>query len=62
MKDKSIKDLAFRLKDINLEKNQLETEINRLDKEYNEIVHELWNRIPTLENDPNLELQKVRKK
>ena len=58
---KDIKELVFRLKDIEQEKTQLELQIIQLNEEYNEIVKELWDRIPTLKGDPNLELKKVRK-
>ena len=57
MKDKSTKELADRL-------NQIMVEKNKLDIEYNEIVKELWDRIPSLTNDPNLqpkELNKVKR-
>ena len=53
MKDKTVKELADRL-------NQIMVEKNKLDIEYNTIVRELWDRIPSLTNDPNLELKKVR--
>lgn len=50
MKDKSLKELVVRL-------NQIETEKNELDLEYNMIVHELWNRIPSLKEDVNVQLK-----
>lgn len=53
MKDKTVKELADRL-------NQIMVEKNKLDIEYNMIVKELWDRIPSLTNDPNLELKRVR--
>ena len=55
MKDKSIKELADRL-------NQIRVEQNKLSIEYNEIVKELWERIPGLKDDPNLEPEKVKGK
>lgn len=55
MKDKTTKELADRLNGIMIERN-------KLDLEYNQIVKELWDRIPSLKNDPNLELKKVNKK
>lgn len=55
IKDKSIKELADRLNAIMIEKNNL-------DMEYNQIVKELWDRIPSLKTDPNLELKKTRGK
>lgn len=51
---KSTKDLATRLNEINIERD-------RLDIEYNEIIQELWRRIPSVKDDPNLVLRKVNK-
>lgn len=51
MKDKSIKELADRM-------NQIRIEQSKLAIEYNEIIKELWERIPGLKDDPNLELMK----
>lgn len=43
--------------------NQIMIEQERLDIEYNKIIKELWDRIPTLKNDPNLQpKEKVRVK
>lgn len=53
MKDKTTKELADRLNAIMIEKN-------KLDLEYNRIVKELWERIPSLKDDVNLELKKVK--
>ena len=53
IKEKSIKELADRL-------NQIMVELNELDMEYNTIVRELWDRIPSLTNDPNLQLKRAR--
>lgn len=50
LKDKSLKELADRLNEIMVERNQL-------DMEHNRIVHELWERIPRLKDDPNLEIK-----
>ena len=47
-KDKTNFDLVDRLNHINVEKQQL-------DIEYNAIVHELWNRIPSLKDDENIQ-------
>lgn len=55
LETKSTKDLAIRLNEINIERD-------RLDIEYNEIIKELWRRIPTTKDDPNLVLRKVNKK
>ena len=54
MKDKTTKELADRLNSIMIERN-------KLDLEYNRIVKELHSRIPSLKDDPNLELKKVKK-
>lgn len=55
MKDKTLLELANRL-------NEIEVERNKLDLEYNMIVHELWNRIPSLKDDVNIQpKKKVRK-
>jgi hypothetical protein len=51
MKDKTILELAIRL-------NQIEKELNELQIEYNVIVQELWERIPTTENDDNIQMKK----
>ena len=50
LKDKSLKDLADRLNEI----MKIRTD---LDLEYNLIVYELWDRVPSLKGDPNLELR-----
>lgn len=55
MKDKSIKELADRM-------NQIRMEQSKLAIEYNEIIKELWERIPGLKDDPNLELEKIKGK
>ena len=54
MKDKTTKELADRLNAIMIERN-------KLDLEYNSIVKVLWERIPSLKDDVNLELKKVKK-
>lgn len=48
MHDKTNFELVTRL-------NEIEKEKNRLDLEYNRIVHELWNRVPSLKDDVNLQ-------
>lgn len=48
MKNKSLAELIKRLNNITVEKN-------KLDIEYNMIVHELWNRIPSLKSDINIQ-------
>lgn len=52
---KSVMELTMRLNEINIERD-------RLDIEYNEIVKEIWRRIPSVKDDPNLVLRKVNKK
>lgn len=54
MKNKTTLDLAFRLSEIEREKF-------KLDMEYNEIIQVLWDRIPSLKDDVNLQKKKVRK-
>ena len=58
MKDKTIADLANRLNEIMKEKNRLRLLISDLDKEYNSIVYELWERIPSLKDDVNIQPKK----
>ena len=58
MKDKTIADLANRLNEIMKEKNRLKLLISDLDKEYNSIVYELWERIPSLKDDVNIQPKK----
>lgn len=62
MKNKSIKELVFRLNEILKEQQQLgikqitlEQEQDKLNKEYNEIVYELWDRIPSLKEDADMQ-------
>ena len=54
MKDKSVLDLCKRL-------NAIEKQRNELNIEFNMIVNELWQRIPNLREDVNLQKKKVRK-
>ena len=35
--------------------NQIRLEQNKLDIEYNEIIQELWDMIPSLQADPNVQ-------
>lgn len=58
MKNKTIADLANRLNEIMKEKNRLGLLISELDKEYNSIVYELWERIPGLKDDVNMQPKK----
>lgn len=55
MENKSILELANRLNEITKEKNRLGILLNDLDKEYDSIVYELWNRIPSLKEDANIQ-------
>ena len=55
MENKSILELANRLNEIIKEKNRLGILLNDLDKEYDSIVYELWNRIPSLKEDVNIQ-------
>lgn len=48
LKEKSIFELATRLNEIMKEQNQLDTE-------YNSIVRILWERIPSLKEDANIQ-------
>lgn len=54
MKNKTTLELAQRL-------NAIERQRNELDIEFNMIIQELWNRIPSLKEDVNLQKKKVRK-
>lgn len=54
IKDIPLIDLAHRL-------NQIRTEQQKLDMEYNQIVYELWDRIPSLENDENIKPKVIKK-
>ena len=60
MKNTDTVDLVKRLNAIRVEKQQLETRIITLDNEYNNIVQELWDRIPGLQNDE--QMQKIKTK
>ena len=41
--------------------NQIEMEKQKLDIEYNQIVNELWERIPKLKNDENMQPKVIKK-
>lgn len=60
MKNTDTVDLVKRLNAIRAEKQQLETRIITLDNEYNNVVQELWDRIPSLQNDE--QMQKIKTK
>ena len=55
MKDKSTLQLASRL-------NQIMREQENLEIEYNKIVNELWQRIPKLKDDVNIQPKKKTRK
>lgn len=54
LKEKSVYDLAMRL-------NMIMVEQQQLDLEHNAIVQELWNRIPSIKESPDIQ-PKVRKR
>lgn len=56
------KELIDRLNRILIERNKLEMNLMELDKEHDEIVYELWNRLPNLKDEPDIQpKKKVRK-
>lgn len=55
MQDKTVLELANRLNEIRKIKNEL-------DIEYNMIIKELWERIPSLKDDVNMQLTKTKNK
>ena len=62
LKEKTTLYLATRLNEIMKEQNQYEIELLMLDKEFNAIVYELWERVPSLRNDVDMQPKKrVRK-
>lgn len=50
MKNKTLKELADRLYEIDQQKKQL-------DEEYDLIIYELWDRVPTLKDEPLFQLR-----
>lgn len=62
LKEKTTLYLATRLNEIMKEQNQYEIELLMLDKEFNAIVYELWDRIPSLRNDADMQPKKRVKK
>lgn len=58
MKNKTILELVNRLNEIMVERNKLEIRLMELDREYDEIVYELWERIPSLKDDENIQPKK----
>lgn len=56
------KELVERLNQIMVERKKLEINIYELDREHDEIVFKLWERLPNLKGDPNIQpKKKVRK-
>ena len=55
LKDVPLIDLAHRL-------NQIRVEQQKLELEHNMIVHELWDRIPSLKTDCNIQPKPIQKK
>ena len=55
MKDKTVLELATRL-------NEIQKELDALEMEYNRIVKELWDRIPSVKDDANIQPKKRVKK
>ena len=62
MKEIATVDLVKRLSAIDVEKQQLEIKAISLDNEFNAIVQELWDRIPSLKDDVNLQPKVPRKR
>lgn len=56
------KELIDRFNRILIERNKLEMNLMELDKEHDDIVYELWNRLPNLKDEPDIQpKKKVRK-
>lgn len=62
MKDKTVLELATRLNEIEKERNSIDIRLLELNKEYNDIVYELWDRIPNLKEDVDMQPKKMVKK
>lgn len=54
LKNETTLNLAHRL-------NQIEVEKQKLDLEYNQIVQELWDRIPSLKSDENMQPKVIKR-
>ena len=54
-------ELATRLNQLMVERNKLELQLLQVDKEHNEIVHKLWDKIPSLKNSPDIQPKPLRK-
>ena len=56
------KELIDRFNRILIERNKLEMNLMVLDKEHDDIVYELWDRLPNLKDEPDIQpKKKVRK-
>lgn len=56
------KELIDRFNRILIERNKLEMNLMELDKEHDDIVYELWDRLPNLKDEPDIQpKKKVRK-
>ena len=56
------KELIDRFNRIIIERNKLEMNLMELDKEHDDIVYELWDRLPNLKDEPDIQpKKKVRK-
>lgn len=57
----TVYELATRLNRIMVETNELELKLLVLDKEYNDVVHKLWEQIPSLKNSVDIQPKPMRK-
>jgi hypothetical protein len=56
------KELIDRFNQIMIERKKIEIKLKELDREHDEIVFELWERLPNLKDDVNIQpKKKVRK-
>ena len=58
----TILQLIFRLNEIRKEQDKLEIKSMELEEEYNQIVYELWGKIPSLENNEDIQPMKRTRK
>ena len=59
MKDKTVLELAKRLNEIEKERNSIDIRLLELNEEYNKIVYELWDRVPSLKEDIDMQPKKM---
>lgn len=52
--EETVFDLAVRLNQLIIEGDKLEMQMIQINKEYNEVVHKLWDRIPSLKDDTDI--------